>query len=462
MRATLAVCMVLLLAAIVSAQAPQPFVRAHSDPADHVVVGQPVRVIVEVLVPNYFMGGTDFPEIEIKNAIVVAPQETPQNFSEQLNGQAFAGIRQIYTVYPEVPGDFRLPPAPVGVKYADAPPHSVQSTVPLPTLSFHASIPEAAAGLSDFLPTTKATLTQKWTPSLKSVQTGETIERTITITTEKLQGMLIPPVALDAPDGIRIYTEQPVVQDEKSDRGDFIGGRRVETAKYLIQKPGDYILPEVRLQWWDLASNRVRTGTLPAVHFAAVADVNYSPELPPTLEPEAAPQPLPPNPWRRLWLFARASWIWILCGALLLWASARWIPTLIHWLGGRREELRASEPAYFRKLTASCQRNDAQGAYVSLLRWIERSRPGASIERYLRETNASPDLRRLVDELGAHLYSPAPKTTWNGTALAKALRAHRGQLHARTQKKYALPPLNPTSEAANPERQEHFVVTGAP
>src|SRR5580693_2866384 len=108
MRSALVFCMILLFAAITSAQAPQPFARAHFDPADHVVVGQPVRVIVEVLVPNYFMGGTDFPEIEIENAIVVAPQETPQNFSEQVNGQAFAGIRQTYTVYPEVARDFRL------------------------------------------------------------------------------------------------------------------------------------------------------------------------------------------------------------------------------------------------------------------------------------------------------------------------------------------------------------------
>ena len=35
------------------------------------MVGEPVRLVVTVLAPNYFTGSPDFPEIEIENVIVV-------------------------------------------------------------------------------------------------------------------------------------------------------------------------------------------------------------------------------------------------------------------------------------------------------------------------------------------------------------------------------------------------------
>jgi hypothetical protein len=437
----------LMFAFCAAAQSPPPFARAHFEPADHVAVGQPVRLVVEVLVPNYFMGGSSFPEIEIKNAIVVAPQETPQNFSEQVQGNMFAGIRQTYTVYPETAGTFRVLAALVGVTYADAPPHSIRANVGLPPLEFHAAIPSGAAGLSYFLPTTKAVMTQEWKPRPKNARTGETLERTITITTEKLQGMLIPPISFDAPDGVRVYAEQPVVQDEKSDRGEFIGGRRVETAKYLIEKPGNYTLPAVELQWWDLAAGRVRTETLPAMRFTAVADPAYTPELPPTVEPDAVAQKPAAASWRHYWLLLRANWIWFAGGVLLLWLVVRTIPRFVRWIGHERETLRASEGAYFRKLTTQCNRSDAANAYVWLLRWLERSQPGNNLEDSLRETS-DPELRNLVDELGAALYSSATSSTWNGAALALALKRHRKVLRARANGAYALPPLNPQTVAA--------------
>jgi hypothetical protein len=69
-----------------------------------------------------------------------------------------------------------------------------------------------------------------------------------------MQAMLIPPLPFEAPDGIRIYPEEPAVQDQKTDRGDFVFGRRIQSAKYLIQKEGDYALPAIELKWWNLTT----------------------------------------------------------------------------------------------------------------------------------------------------------------------------------------------------------------
>ena len=92
--------------------------RLKIEPAANIVVGQTVRLSVTILVPNYFMGSPDFPEFELKNAIVVLSHERPQNVNEQIGGVSYAGIVQQYLIYPEMPGEFRLPAAEVGVRYA--------------------------------------------------------------------------------------------------------------------------------------------------------------------------------------------------------------------------------------------------------------------------------------------------------------------------------------------------------
>jgi len=80
-----------------------PIVRARLEPAKDIIVGQPVKLVVTVLVPNYFAGSPDFPELEIENAIVVLPQDRPQNSNEQIGSSTYAGITESYTIYSQQP-----------------------------------------------------------------------------------------------------------------------------------------------------------------------------------------------------------------------------------------------------------------------------------------------------------------------------------------------------------------------
>src|SRR5579862_1977331 len=122
------------------------------------------------------------------------------------------------------------------------------ANVALPALSFHADVPAAARDLDYFLPTTSLTIQQKWSSPLKNLRVGDSIERTVTVTATKMQAMLIPPLPLDAPSGIRVYPEEPAVHDQKTARGDFIYGRRTQSAKYFLSKAGDYTLPPIELK----------------------------------------------------------------------------------------------------------------------------------------------------------------------------------------------------------------------
>ena len=62
---------------------PQPFARARLKPGPRVTVGQPVTVVVDVLVPNWFTGAPWFPSLDVADAIAVY-EDRGTNFTERI------------------------------------------------------------------------------------------------------------------------------------------------------------------------------------------------------------------------------------------------------------------------------------------------------------------------------------------------------------------------------------------
>jgi hypothetical protein len=426
-----------------TAAAQSPIVQAHLEPSHGILVGQPVRMVVTVYVPNYFTGSPDFPEFEIENAIVVLPQDRPANSNTQIGGVRYAGITETYVIYPQQAGDFHLPREEVTVPYALAPPKSTIAHIPVPPLEFHADVPAAARDLDYFLPTTALTMQQKWSSPIKNVRVGDTTERTVTVTATKMQSMLIPPLPLDAPSGIRVYPEEPMVHDQKTDRGDFLYGRRVQTAKYVIQKEGEYTLPPIELKWWNLSSHRLVTATLPAVHFVAAANTNYVTELP----PESEPAPIAPVRHRSLWKQYRSR---ILITSLCFIAGALLLAMIWHWLSRARRRLQAwqerrrhSESAYFQNLQRACNQNDAAKSYVWLLKWIAVAYPGVSLQQALKRAD-DPILTSDTNDLGESLFAQRNRDhSWNGESFAALVRQQRKHYRMHLSKSQYLKDLNP-------------------
>jgi len=435
------ICLAALSSFIAAAQTP--VVRARLEPAKGILVGQPVRLIVTVFVPNYFTGSPEFPEIEIDNAIVVLPQDRPQNSNEQIAGVTYAGITETYTIYPQQPGDFPLPPAAITVSYASAPPKSTEAHVPLPALTFHADVPAAAKDLGYFLPTTSLTMQQKWSSPLKNLRAGDSIERTVTVTATKMQAMLIPPLPLEAPDGIRIYQDEPMVQDQKTDRGEFVFGRRTQSAKYFVRKEGDYTLPAIELKWWNLSTNRLVTTTLPAVHLTAAANPNYVAELPPEADVVPTAQPQHVSFWTRYRIWIRVVAPCSIVALLMCWLGWRYLPRVWRSLLGWRARREHSEPAYFRNLQDACRRNRATEAYACLLKWLTLSYPGATVDEFLNRS-ADPALEAETNSLGAALFKLNERDShWSGKRLANLAKQHRAAKKVSATKRSELSNLNP-------------------
>jgi hypothetical protein len=435
--------------------AQAPVVRAHLEPARNILVGQPVRLVVSVFVPNYFTGGVDFPEFELENAIVVLPQDRPENSNTQINGVTYAGITQSYVLYPQQTGDFHIPPAQLTIPYTVAPPKSMTATPSLPALTFHADVPAAAKDLPYFLPTTSLTMTQHWSRPLKGLRTGDTVERTITVTASRMQAMLIPPLSLDQPDGMRVYPAEPVVHDQKTDRGDFIYGCRVQSAKYLIQKAGVYTLPAIKLQWWNLGAHRIVTATLPEATFTAITNPDYVAELPPPPEPVTAAPVEKISLWKRYRSRVRIVLELIAIAFTLLlaiWLSHPVWARLASWWTQRK----TSEAACFRRLLHAVRANDAKQTYVELIRWFGMTSPGVPLHEAVK-VSADAVLDSEITRLSQTIYGRPASTrdnqeslslAWKSATLATHLRqlrciqkASQGKLENQS----ALPSLNPSA-----------------
>jgi hypothetical protein len=278
---------------------------------------------------------------------------------------------------------------------------------------------------------------------MKNLRVGDSIERTVTVTATKMQSMLIPPLPLDAPNGIRVYPEEPIVHDQKTDRGDFVYGRRTQTAKYFIQKEGDYTLPPIELKWWNLSSHHLITANLPAVHFTAAANTDYVTELP----PESEPASIAPIRHRSLWKQYRSSILITalscIAGTVLLIMIWRNLPRIRRRLLAWQERRQHSETTYFRNLQRACARNNASESYVWLLKWLAVAYPGVSLQQALKRAD-SPGLTSDMNDLGESLFAQLDRDySWNGKRFAALLRQQRKHHRMHLSKHEYLNDLNP-------------------
>jgi len=439
-------CALALMCTATAYGQPGPTVRAKFVPATSVIVGQPIQLQVEVLVPNFFTGAPEFPPIEIDGAIVTLSEDRPEHFTEQISGITFAGIRRFYIVYTEQPGTFTTPPVEISVPYAAKPPETTVAKLPLPRLRLAAALPPEARHLDYFLPTSRLTLTQRWSRPLTQIRAGDSISRTITVATQKTKAMLIPPVALSAPDGVSVYPQSPSVNDERSAIGEFTQGVRTERATYLFTKAGDYVLPGIEITWWNLSSQRLVTSRLPPAKLHVSDNPAYASELPPEPEPAAPLQPVAPA-WRSYLPFFGRSVLVLAIFAGLVWFLWRLWPRLVSGYGSLAANCRDSEAGHWRRLKLALSSNDAARSYASLLAWLRRQ--GLSLEEFhARASDATLD--QQIATLSQTLFKKTGKAPWNGRALLASLSAHRQLATVSDTRSGDLPPLNPAGVAAQP------------
>lgn len=432
------IAVLLVLSYAVPLHAAEPTVRVDILTPEPIVSGQQVQVQVDVLVPNFFMSAPQFPNIDIPNAIVTLPDVRAQNLVETIGGESFSGIRRLYLVTPQAPGDYVLPPATISFAYAAVPGQATDGSVTLPPVKFTvAGVPGAPAGNV----ATALTVTQTLDREPTGLKAGDTLVRTVTASAEGMQAMMIPVPDFTAPESVRIYPHDPVLSNEEGS-GSLVDGKRIDRVTYAFEKPGSYVLPAVQIDWYDPVSQKPEVAQAPEIAVSVAEAAAFKPAIAPPATPEE-----PVAAARKVWL-KYVPWVAaVVAGfAILAWLVTRALPRLGARRQARRLEYQQSEMAHFRRFQEACHSGNVSSIYSSLDSWSRRANV-FPLTDWLDKNGDAATLAEF-ERLENKMFSTKPDSTPDAPqyllgGISRARKQWLSKERLRAMAPAALPELNP-------------------
>lgn len=185
--------------------------------------------------------------------------------------------------------------------------------------------PRPAPASGPWLPAQSLRLHDESGAAPARVAVGEPITLTLRLAAQGLAAEQLPELQLPAIDGAEVYPDQDSSQTR--DDGQWLMGERVRRFAIVPTRAGRLRLPELTLDWWDVANDRRALATLPAREWSVEGAAGASPDAeasadlgPVSATPDADPggRDAPPHAIPNLWPFATAVFaaLWL---ATLLW-----------------------------------------------------------------------------------------------------------------------------------------------
>jgi hypothetical protein len=285
-------------------------------------------------------------------------------------------------------------------------------------------LPMPRAAANPWLPAEHVELAESWSADAERLTVGQSITRTLALIADGLTSAQLPALAplIPLPEGFKEYPDQPALGDQEAAAG--VTGTRQEKTAIIPTRPGSYVLPELRIPWWNTRTNRQELATIPQRRIEVVPAAteetltNSSPTAEAPVEPGAAATSSAPASVPTLAPRTEpVSWRWL---SLLL--GLGWLMTLAAWGWSRRRpgpwgRQRAAPTAAPPSLRAATRRvrqafaaGDPREAKEALLAWGSAAWPDAAPAN-LGELAARCDgvTRSAVLDLHRSLYSREPR-----------------------------------------------------
>jgi len=181
--------------------------------------------------------------------------------------------------------------------------------------------PSPAGFATTWLPAAQLELTEPGNAWPDEITVGEPLSLELRIAARGLDGARLPQLELPGVDGLDAYPDQPVLRSGED--GEWLQGERRQRFALVAQRPGEFVLPELRLAWWNTESDRPEIATLPARRIRVLPAVSAGlvsgePQILASEESASG---------------GGALWLWQAISAALLLA---WLSTLGLWWRQRR------------------------------------------------------------------------------------------------------------------------------
>ena len=413
----------------------------------HSQVGLMVRIFYQA---NLTEAAIDPPAPE--QASVRLLDEVP--YQADSNGAHYRVLERRYAIFPERSGSLDIPPMQLSGRLIERPSDRLwQPTVRGRRLRVESEpltleIKPRPAGFSGefWLPARRITLSQKISDNEK-LHVGEPVTRTIIMDAVGLEeNMLEEPVWPELA-GTRIYPDQP--QGISRDDGEWVLGHKEFRYAIVPENPGELVLPEIRLDWWDTVSDRQRTAILPE-HRVNVLPSLLVPEVrPPITAAAITPDTTSSANGVRAYSGDGNTRVWKITSAVL---AVLWLATLYLYYRRLRAANNSSkagapvsidEQSLLNGIQRACQKGDAPAARKDLSQWIRNYAPD-NMRDSMRDFGIScghPGLQQAISELDSSGFSGDSVSGWDGDSLWAAFKKWQKQLARPPVRREAIPHL---------------------
>ena len=286
----------------------------------------------------------------------------------------------------------------------------------------------------------------------KELKVGEPLTRVIQIEALGLTAEQLPEITVKAPEGCKIYLDQPEHQTKIDNT--MLHAVKRQSMAFIPSQEGLFTLPEITIGWWDVVNNRQQKAVLPARQIKVIKADGIGSEAQPrqtVITTEKTPEetnsespktPAPDTATIQLWqgISAMLLLAWIV--TLMLWINARRRPAGLK-KGGIKPEKK--QPANHETIKKTCLDNHPRATHQAIVDWAAASwphNPPTNLKAIATRLE-NPKLSQAFADLEETLYSPLTQT-WDGNhfwqMISTNLQIKTPSKPSRRQKE-GLPPL---------------------
>lgn len=377
-----------------------------------------------------------------------------REYSRYRDGARFRVVERRYAIYPQQPGEFSLNTIRFEgrARTPDGQLKFLRDSENLFDIPVKA-IPDSFSG-DTWLPARSLELTESGLPENQTLSTGQNLTRTLALKAEGLPAETLPPfTGMDVP-GIRTYPETPERNTDAT--GDGLTSSLTQTTAMVPVQPGNLIVPEIRIAWWDTEADEEKFAVIPARTLAVEAPPGQAPAPSPrqdekpdtgadTVEQAAPAMPEDSGFWPWLSLILAVAWL----ATAGLWWRAR----------GRKDAGQRGQPVatdesekiLFEQLCKAANAGSSDTLRL-LPQWANRhfshrsgiDHPFDSVAEVTAHVG-DPRLNEQLEALQRQLFGKPgqDQEPWHGSALVAALKRVRGDRAAPARQTDSLPPLYP-------------------
>ncbi len=362
-----------------------------------VYLGEPVEVTVSVYTSTWFTAGVDPGNVKVKDAYTVFFRNV--STSKTVAGKTVSGVQMIFNVFPNSAENINFPELEIEVETPkeggyEGIAHVVKTK---PRQIKVRPIPPGFVA-EQWLVTTSLSVNQRWDGDIKNVKVGDVLTRTISRNAANTVSQLLPPVVWDSVAGVSEYPYRSNVESHRSKTA--ISATRTETMRYLFEKEGEVVLPEMEFTWWNPYHKKLYKRTLKEVKI----DVQPNPDLgmlasvrdslQAQISKTQAAEEQAEAPFTILGMSVK-KFITVLGSIILLLVA---FILILKWaLNYRKNYLikyHGSELYYFRRLRIAMRGKDKKLIVESIYNWIDSMRLDEPTLKYFVESYGSMELQQ--------------------------------------------------------------------